>query len=151
MMRRGSTFMIVAAALSLAACGDSSAPADGAADGAAAGALKALDDSRIAGLLSAEAKAALDILGQGVRTEIAAYKAQYGHLPKDLSELASLQTARTAAVTAITDALVEQVPFVRRETLEQMAGQFVERAQQRVLDQSAAIEAVVPGESGAKP
>jgi hypothetical protein len=46
-------------------------------------------------------------------------------------------------VTAITDALAEQVPFVRRETLEQMAGQFVDRAQQRVLDQMKAAEGAV--------
>jgi hypothetical protein len=138
---RGAWTLIVAAALSLAACGDSSVPTEGE---AASGALKALDDSKIAGLLSTEAKAALDILGQGARTEIEAYKAQYGQLPAHLSDLASLQTARAAAVTAITDALAEQVPFVRRETLEQMAGQFVDRAQQRVLDQMKAAETAPP-------
>jgi hypothetical protein len=138
---RGAWTLIVAAALSLAACGDSSVPTEGE---AASGALKALDDSKIAGLLSTEAKAALDILGQGARTEIEAYKAQYGQLPANLSDLASLQTARAAAVTAITDALAEQVPFVRRETLEQMAGQFVDRAQQRVLDQMKTAETAPP-------
>lgn len=141
-MMRGIVTLALAPALALAACGESTVPGDG---DAASSALKMLDDSKIAGMLSAEAKAALDILGQGVRTEIEAYKAQYGQLPANLSDLASLQTARAAAVTTITDALAEQVPFVRRETLEQMAGQFVDRAQQRVLDQMKATE------SAAKP
>lgn len=135
---RSGLILAVAAAVSLAACGESAVPTE---SEAASGALKALDDSKIAGLLSTEAKAALDILGQGVRTEIEAYKAQYGQLPANLSDLASLQTARAAAVTAIADAMAEQVPFVRRETLEQMAGQFVDRAQQRVLDQMKTTQA----------
>jgi hypothetical protein len=146
-MRRGIVTLALVSALALTACGDSSAP-DG--KDAAAGALAALDDSKIAGLLSEEAKAALDILGQGARTEIAAYQAQYGKLPENLSDVASLQTARAAAVTAITDALAEQVPFVRRETLEQMAGQFVDRAQQRVLEQLKAETAAPPAESATK-
>ena len=136
-MRRGIVTLALASALALTACGDSAVPAGGE---AASGALAGLDDSKIAALLSEEAKAALDILGQGARTEIAAYQAQYGKLPENLSDLASLQTARAAAVTAITDAMAEQVPFVRRETLEQMAGQFVDRAQQRVLEQLKAAE-----------
>ncbi|MCZ8325723.1 MAG: hypothetical protein O9283_10720 [Sphingomonadaceae bacterium] len=146
-MRRGIVTLVLVSALSLTACGESAVPAGGE---AASGALAALDDSKIAGLLSTEAKAALDILGQGARTEIAAYQAQYGKLPENLSDLASLQTARTAAVAAITDALAEQVPFVRRETLEQMAGQFVDRAQMRVLDQLKAEAAAAPAESAAK-
>lgn len=146
-MRRGIVGLVLVSALSLAACGESTVPGEG---DAASSALKMLDDSKIAGMLSTEAKAALDILGQGARTEIEAYKAQYGQLPANLSDLASLQTARAAAVTAITDALAEQVPFVRRETLEQMAGQFVDRAQQRVLAQMKAAETAV-AESAAKP
>jgi len=146
-MRSGMITLALASALALSACGDSAVPGEG---DAASSALKVLDDSKIAGMLSTEAKAALDILGQGARTEIEAYKAQYGQLPANLSDLASLQTARAAAVTAITDALAEQVPFVRRETLEQMAGQFVDRAQQRVLDQMKAAEAAV-AESAPKP
>ena len=131
-MRRGLLTLALASALALTACGESPAGGDGEAP---ASVLKSLDESKIAGLLSTEAQAALDILGQGARTELAAYQAQYGKLPDNLSELASLQTARAAAVTAITDSLAEQVPFVSRGTLEQMAGQFVDRAQQRVLDQ----------------
>jgi hypothetical protein len=146
-MRRGIVTLVLVSALSLTACGESAVPAGGE---AASGALAALDDSKIAGLLSEEARAALDILGQGARTEIAAYQAQYGKLPENLSDLASLQTARTAAVAAITDALAEQVPFVRRETLEQMAGQFVDRAQMRVLDQLKAEAAAAPAESAAQ-
>lgn len=138
---RANLTVLIAAALAVSACGESPAPAEGEAP---SGALAALDDSKIASLLSAEAKAALDILGQGARTEIEAYKAQYGQLPANLSDIASLQTARTAAVTTITDAMAEQVPFVRRETLEQMAGQFVDRAQQRVLDQFKAAESAAP-------
>ena len=146
-MRRGIMTLALVSALALTACGDSSAP-DG--KDAASGALAALDDSKIAALLSEEARAALDILGQGARTEIAAYQVQYGKLPENLSDLASLQTARAAAVTAITDAMAEQVPFVRRETLEQMAGQFVDRAQQRVLDQLKAENAAPAAESTTK-
>ncbi|MEY4238213.1 MAG: hypothetical protein RL339_814 [Pseudomonadota bacterium] len=140
-MRGGMMTLALASALALSACGDSAVPGE---SDAASSALKVLDDSKIAGMLSTEAKAALDILGSGARAEIEAYKAQYGQLPANLSDLASLQTARVAAVTAITDALAEQVPFVRRETLEQMAGQFVDRAQQRVLDQMKAAEAALP-------
>ena len=146
-MRRGIVTLVLVSALSLTACGESTVPAG---SEAASGALAALDDSKIAGLLSEEARAALDILGQGARTEIAAYQVQYGKLPENLSDLASLQTARTAAVAAITDALAEQVPFVRRETLEQMAGQFVDRAQMRVLDQLKAEAATAPAESAAQ-
>lgn len=145
-MRRAIMTLALAAMLPLAACGESPVALEG---DAAAGALAALDDSKIAGLLSTEAKATLDILGQGVRTELAAYQAQYGKLPDNLSELASLQTARAAAVTAITDVLAEQVPFVRRETLEQMAGQFVDRAQLRVFEQLKA-EAAATSESAPK-
>lgn len=144
-MRGAMISLALASVLALSACGDSSAPGE---SDVAAGAAKLLDDGKIAGMLSAEAKAALDILGQGVRAELAAYKAQYGQLPANLSDLASLQTARAAAVTTIADAMAEQVPFVRRETLEQMAGKFVDRAQQRVLDQMKAAEAAA-GESAA--
>lgn len=147
-MRRGIVALALASALSLSACGESPVALDG---NAAASALKALDDSKIAGLLSTEAKAALDILGQGVRTELAAYQAQYGKLPDNLSDLASLQTARAAAVTAITDVLAEQLPFVSRSTLEQMAGQFVDRGQQRLFEQLKAAASANPAESAAKP
>jgi hypothetical protein len=133
--------LAVASALALSACGDSSVSGEG---DAASSALTLFDDSKIAEMLSTEAKAALDILGQGARSEIEAYKAEYGQLPANLSELASLQTARTAAVTAITDALAEQLPFVRRETLEQMAGQFVDRAQLRLFEQLKAEAAATP-------
>ena len=146
-MRRGMMILALASALTLSACGDSSTPGE---SDLASSALEALDDSKIAGMLSTEAKAAVDILGQGARAEIEAYKTQYGQLPANLSDIASLQTARTTAVAAIADALTEQVPFVRRETLEQMAGQFVDRAQQRVLDQMKAAETAV-AESAPQP
>ena len=147
-MRGVLTSFAMAAAFGLAACGEATKPGEGE---AASAATKLLDDSKIAGMLSTEAKAALDILGQGVRTEIEAYKAEFGKLPDNLSDIASLQTARAAAVTAITDALAEQVPFVRRETLEQMAGQFVDRAQQRVLDQIKAAENAAANAGAAQP
>jgi len=147
-MRHFLTICAMAAALGLAACSEATKPGEGE---AASAATKLLDDSKIAGMLSTEAKAALDILGQGARTEIEAYKAQFGKLPDNLSDIASLQTARAAAVTAITDALAEQVPFVRRETLEQMAGQFVDRAQQRVLDQIKAAEKAAANAGAAQP
>lgn len=147
-MRPLLTICAMAAALGMAACGEATKPGEGE---AASAATKLLDDSKIAGMLSTEAKAALDILGQGARTEIEAYKAQFGKLPDNLSDIASLQTARAAAVTAITDALAEQVPFVRRETLEQMAGQFVDRAQQRVLDQIKAAEKAAANAGAAQP
>ena len=147
-MRGVLTSFAMAAAFGLAACGESTKPGEGE---AASAATKLLDDSKIAGMLSTEAKAALDILGQGARTEIEAYKAEFGKLPDNLSDIASLQTARAAAVTAITDALAEQAPFVRRETLEQMAGQFVDRAQQRVLDQIKAAENAAANAGAAQP
>lgn len=147
-MRGVLTSFAMAAAFGLAACGEATKPGEGE---AASAATKLLDDSKIAGMLSTEAKAALDILGQGARTEIEAYKAEFGKLPDNLSDIASLQTARAAAVTAITDALAEQVPFVRRETLEQMAGQFVDRAQQRVLDQIKAAENAAANAGAAQP
>ena len=54
------------------------------------------------------------------------------------------------AVAAITDARVEQVPFLRRETLEQVAGQFVDRAQQRLLEQLKAQESAAPAPDQAR-
>ncbi|MBK9012211.1 hypothetical protein [Novosphingobium sp.] len=132
MTLRPAILAVLAGAALLAGCGDSAAPT---AEKALAGPLQSLDDSKVRALLSEEARAALGILEQGARSEMAAYKAQYGHLPATYSELASMEGARTVAVAAITDALAEQVPFVRRETLEQVAGEFVDRAQQRLFEQ----------------
>lgn len=131
-MKAGSFLLAAAAALALSACGDSGKSAEG---GVVGQALQVIDETRVAELLSAEGKAALGILEQGVRTEIAAYKAEFGQLPASYADLASLETARAAAVTVIADGLAEQLPFVRRETLEQVSGQFVGRAQQRIFEQ----------------
>lgn len=131
-MKTGSFLFAAVAAMALSACGDSGNPGEG---GAVGEALQVIDESRVADLLSAEGKAALGIVEQGVRTEIAAYKAQYGQLPASYADLASLETARAAAVAVIADGLGEQLPFVRRETLEQVSAQFVGRAQQRIFEQ----------------
>ena len=131
-MKGGSFLFTALAVLALTACGDSGTPGEG---GVVGEALQVIDETRVAELLSAEGKAALGIVEQGVRTEIAAYKAQYGQLPASYAELASLETARAAAVTVIADGLAEQLPFVRRETLEQVSAQFVGRAQQRIFEQ----------------
>lgn len=131
-MKAGSFLLAAVAALALSACGDSGNPAEG---GVVGQALQVIDETRVAELLSAEGKAALDIMEQGVRTEIAAHKAEFGQLPASYADLASLETARTAAVTVIADGLAEQLPFVRRETLEQVSAQFVGRAQQRIFEQ----------------
>lgn len=146
-MRPGLLHLLAASMLTLTACGESPVSPEGQ---AAASALKGLDESKIAALLSTEAKAALDILGQGARTELAAYQAEYGKLPANLSELASLQAARAVAVTAVADGLSEQLPFVSRGTLEQVAGQFVDRGQQRLFEQLKAEAAANPSESLSK-
>ena len=148
MKLRPSLLAALAGATLLTGCGEGAAPS---ADQALSGPLKALDDDKVRSLLSEEARAALSILEQGATAEMAAYKAQYGHLPATYSELASMEGARRVAVAAITDALAEQVPIVRRETLEQMAGQFVDRAQQRLFEQLKAQESANPTESTATP
>ncbi|HMT48460.1 MAG: hypothetical protein RL702_70 [Pseudomonadota bacterium] len=147
MKLRPSLLAALAGAALLGGCGDSAAPS---AEKALAGPLQALDDTKVRELLSEEAQAALNILEQGARAELAAYKAEYGKLPATYAELASVDGARTVAVAAITDALVEQVPFLRRETLEQVAGQFVDRAQQRLLEQLKAQESAAPAPDQAR-
>lgn len=125
-MRGGLLALVAASMLTLTACGESPVSPEGQ---AAASALKGLDESKIAALLSTEAKAALDILGQGARAELAAYQAEYGKLPANLSE---------------------QLPFVSRGTLEQVAGQFVDRGQQRLFEQLKAEAAANPSEGLSK-
>lgn len=147
MKLRHSLVAALAGAMLLTGCGDRSAPS---AEQALAGPLQALDDSKVRSLLSEEAQAALNILEQGARAEMAAYKAEYGKLPATYAELASVDGARTVAVAAITDALAEQVPFVRRETLGQVAGQFVDRAQQRLFEQLKAEQAANPAQDQAR-
>lgn len=133
----------LAGAALLTGCGDNAEPS---AEQALSGPLASLDDSKVRALLSEEAQAALSILEQGAQAELAAYKAEYGRLPATYAELASVEGARSVAVAAITDALAEQVPFVRRETLEQVAGGFVDRAQQRLFEQLKAQEGAAAGE-----
>ena len=134
-MRRASLLL---AALALTGCGDSTAPAEGgglkdAAKGALGEAMQILDESQVAELLSAEAKFALGAFEQDLRGEIAAYRAQFGRLPTSIGELQSLAAPKELAVTAITDALAEQLPYVRRETLEQVATRFVTATQERIF------------------
>ena len=152
-MRRASLLL---AALALTGCGDSTAPAEGgglkdAAKGALGEAMQIVDESQVAELLSAEAKFALGAFEQDLRGEIAAYQAQFGRLPTSLAELKSMAAPQELAVAAITDALAEQLPYVRRETLEQIATRFVTATQERIFAQITAGEAPATGPEGPTP
>ena len=156
MVSRPSLFLAPLAALMLAGCGDSTGSTEGgamkdAAKGALGEAMQIVDESQVAELLSAEAKFALGAFEQDLRGEIAAYQAQFGRLPTSLAELKSMAAPQELAVAAITDALAEQLPYVRRETLEQIATRFVTATQERIFAQITAGEAPATGPEGPTP
>jgi hypothetical protein len=61
--------------------------------------------------------------------------AEFGQLPASFADIASVATARTAAVNFLADAIGEQVPFASRATTEQAANSLVSAAERRILDQ----------------
>lgn len=155
-LSRPSLFLAPLAALMLAGCGDSTGSTEGgalkdAAKGALGEAMQIVDESQVAELLSAEAKFALGAFEQDLRGEIAAYQAQFGRLPTSLAELKSMAAPQELAVATITDALAEQLPYVRRETLEQIATRFVTATQERIFAQITAGEAPATGPEGPTP
>jgi hypothetical protein len=103
-----------------------------------------LDPSRIASLLSPEAKAAVESYKNDVSGGIAAYKAQYGHLPQSLTEIPETAAVRETAVNLVADGLAEQVPFASRETLQKAATAFVAAGERQILDRLKAQDAPKP-------
>lgn len=128
---------LVAASL-LTGCSDAGSAAK---DAAVAEAKQFIDETKVTDLLTAEAKFAVGAFEQDIRAQIAAHKAQFGALPTSLAEVKALAAPSALATTAVTDALAEQLPFVRRETLEQIAGRFVKATEKRVFEQVVALEA----------
>lgn len=137
---------LLAAALMLAGCGDAATAAKDAALGEAK---QFVDETKVADLLTAEAKFAVGAFEQDIRAQVAAHKAQFGALPTSLAEVKALAAPSALATAAVTDALAEQLPFVRRETLEQVAGRFVTATEKRIFEQVVAAEAVA-GEAAAR-
>jgi hypothetical protein len=133
-MRSRNVLLAAIAAVLLAGCGSS-----GENEGGAASDL--LDPSRIAALLSPEAKAAVESYKKDVSGRIAAYKAQYGRLPQSLIEIPQAAAVRETAVNLVTDGLAEQVPFASRETLKKAATAFVATAERQILDRTKAQDA----------
>lgn len=142
-----SFFLAVAALPMLAGCGETGSAAK---DKAVEEAKQLIDETKIAGLLTAEAKFALGAFEQDIRAQIAAHKAQFGALPQSYAELKSLAAPSALATAAVTDSLAEQVPFVRRETLEQVATRFVAATEKRIFDQVVAQDAPPGGEGNAR-
>jgi hypothetical protein len=132
------------ALLLLTGCGESAVPAK---EKAVEEAKQFIDETKVADLLTAEAKFALGAFEQDVRAQIAAYKTEFGALPTSFAELKSMAAPTALATTAVTDALAEQLPFVRRETLEQISARFVAATEKRIFEQVVAQDAV-PGAEG---
>lgn len=146
-MRAGSVLLTATAALMLGGCGDSGVAVK---DAAMKEARQLIDETKVADLLTAEARFALGAFEQDVRAQIAAHKAQFGALPRSYAELKALAAPSALATAAVTDALVEQVPFMRRETLEQVAARFVAATEKRIFDQVVAQDTPPGGEGNAR-
>lgn len=135
---RSTNFLFAAlAAVLLAGCGS-------AGEGEGGAAAQLLEPSRIASLLSPEAKAAVESYKNDVSGGLAAYKAQYGHLPQSLTEIPEAAAVRETAVNLVADGLAEQVPFASRETLEKAATAFVAAGERQILDRLKAQDAPKP-------
>lgn len=137
-MKAGSAMLAAAAALFLAGCGDSITAVK---DKAVAEAKQIVDETKVAELLTDEARFVVGAFEQDIRAQIAAHKAQFGALPTSYAELKSLAAPSALATAAVTDALAEQLPFVRRETLEQVSARFVAATEKQVFEQAVALEA----------
>lgn len=135
-MKTGNCLSAAVAAALLAACGSSG-------DGESVTS-QLLDPSRLAALLSPEAKAAVEAYEGDVRAGIAAHKAQFGQLPQSLADIPSAVALRETSVNLIADGLAEQVPFASRETVEKAATAFVGTAERHVFDQMKAQDAPNP-------
>lgn len=146
-MKFGTAIMTAFAALMLAGCGDSLTAAK---ENAVAEAKQIVDETKVGELLSEEARFVVGTFEQDIRAQIAAHKAQFGALPTSLDELKSLAAPSALATAAVTDALAEQLPFVRRETLEQIAGRFVAATEKRVFEKAVALETAAGGEGSAR-
>ena len=137
-MKRQAYFLLsTTVAVMLVSCGS---PREG--ESGAGGQL--LDAGQVAALLSPEAKVAVQSYEADVRGDIAAYKAQYGRLPQNLTEIPSAAVVRETAVNLVADGLAEQVPFASRATLEKAATAFVTSAERQVLVRMKAQDAPNP-------
>ncbi|MFZ9396327.1 MAG: hypothetical protein ACO25F_09745 [Erythrobacter sp.] len=147
-MRRTGLSALVAAGFALAACGDSGAIT---AEGVGSEALQFVDETQVAELLKDEAIFPLGAYEQDIRGEILAYQEQFGRLPQSYAEIKSLAEPSAVATAAISAALAEQLPYVRRETLDQVSARFVAATQQRIFEQINAQEAAAASPEGVAP
>jgi hypothetical protein len=143
---KSGVMLAAGAALMLSGCGDSITAVK---ENAAAEAKQIIDETQVAEMLTDEARFVVGTFEQDIRSQIAAHKAQFGALPTSVAELKALAAPSALATAAVTDALAEQLPFVRRETLEQMSAHFVAATEKRIFEQAVAAEAAV-GEAAAR-
>jgi hypothetical protein len=94
-----------------------------------------LDPATLAQKLPPEARAFITAYERDLRTAAVAHVAEFGQLPASFADIASVATARTAAVTLLADGLGEQVPFASRATIEKAADGIVTATERRILAQ----------------
>jgi hypothetical protein len=94
-----------------------------------------IDPSALAQNLAPETRAFVTAYEQDLRKAASAHVAEFGQLPASFADIASVATARTAAVNFLADAIGGQVPFASRATTEQAANSLVSAAERRILDQ----------------
>lgn len=129
MMKPSSLLAIFGAAAIVAACGDVTPEG---VDLDRAGQL--VDISKLAEKLPPEAKTVVVAYKRDLRGAVSAHVAEFGQFPADLTNIASVAGARTAAVNLIADGLGEQLPFASRETAETTANAIITAAERRILD-----------------
>ncbi len=126
------------AALLLAGCGDFADTKDAARDVAGSiknDALAKINTDQLAANLPPEARAVVTSYKADLKAAASAHIAQFGQLPANLADLASVAGAREVAVNMLADGLGEQIPFASRETLEKAANGLITTAETQVLAQ----------------
>jgi hypothetical protein len=129
-IRKGRLAAVILAASLLGACDGAVTKAGDAAEKAEA----LLDPAKLTEQLPPEVKVGLASYERDLRGAASAYVAQYGQLPANIGDIASVAGARETAVNLIADGLSEQVPFASRETLEKSANGIVAVAERQILE-----------------
>lgn len=125
-----SRLLLLCAPMLLAACGQAGSEGE-----AAKAALNLLDPAALTGKLPPEARAVVTSYKNDLRVAAKAHIAEFGQLPTNVADIASVAGARQTAVAFIADGLGEQVPFASRETIEKAAGGIVSAAELQILNQ----------------